>query len=186
MSASAPDEAAFLPATDMPRFLGGLLAFVGFEAADAAAVRRTAPLVLAHEAAITAGLYDRFLDFPESARFFLGEDGAPDAARLERRKHSLGRWLRETADAALTREFSYYLLAVGLSHSHRAQGPGGRVPAHLVVGAMSLVQTALSRLFERELGDPAAALEASRAWNKLLLVHLNALLLGYLPADRPA
>jgi hypothetical protein len=176
----------FLPATDMPRFLGELLAFVGFDEADAAVVRRTAPVVLAHEAAITSALYDHFLAFPESARFFLGEDGAPDAARLERRKHSLGRWLRETADAALTREFSYYLLAVGLSHSHRAQGPGGRVPAHLVVGAMSLAQTALARLFERELSDPGAALEASRAWNKLLLVHLGALLLGYLTPARPA
>lgn len=182
---SAPTR-PFSPATDMPRFLGELAAFVGFDEADAAAVRRTAPVVLAHEAAITSALYDHFLAFPESARFFLGEDGAPDAARLDRRKHSLGRWLRETADAALTREFSYYLLAIGLSHSHRAQGSGGRVPAHLLVGAMSLAQTALARLFERELPDPAAALEASRAWNKLLLVHLSALLLGYLGPGQPA
>lgn len=178
--------ASYLPGTDMSRFLGELLAFVGFDETDLAVVRRTAPVVLAHEAAITSALYDQFLRFPESARFFLGEDGAPDAARLERRKHSLGRWLRETAEAALSREFSYYLLAVGLSHSHRAQGPGGRVPAHLVVGAMSLAQTALARLFERELGGPEAALEASLAWNKLLLVHLNALLLGYLPPGRRA
>lgn len=176
---------SYLPGTDMSRFLGELLAFVGFDEADAALVRRTAPVVLAHEAAITSALYDHFLRFPESARFFLAEDGEPDAARLERRKHSLGRWLRETAQAALSREFSYYLLAVGLSHSHRAQGPGGRVPAHLVVGAMSLAQTALARLFERELG-PEAALPATVAWNKLLLVHLNALLLGYLPPGRPA
>jgi hypothetical protein len=51
---------------------------------------------------------------------------------------------------------------------------------------MSLAQTALARLFQAELGDAGAALEASRAWNKLLLVHLNALLLGYLPPGRPA
>ena len=183
---AAPSGSPYLPGTDMPRFLGELLAFVGFDERDAAVVRRTAPLVLAHEAAITAALYDHFLRFPESARFFLTEDGTPDTARLERRKHSLGRWLRETAEVALSHEFSYYLLAVGLSHSHRAQGPGGRVPAHLVVGAMSLAQTALARLFETELGDAAAALEAGRAWNKLLLVHLNALLLGYLPPGRPA
>jgi hypothetical protein len=170
----------------MPRFLEELLAFVGFDEADAAAVRCTAPVVLAHEETITAALYDHFLRFPESARFFLADDGTPDTARLERRKHSLGRWLRETAEVALSREFSYYLLAVGLSHSHRAQGPGGRVPAHLLVGAMSLAQTALARLFQAELGDAGAALEASRAWNKLLLVHLNALLLGYLPPGRPA
>jgi len=186
VSAPAPRGASYLPGTDMPRFLGELLAFVGFDEADADLVRRTAPVVLAHEAAVTSALYDHFLRFPESARFFLGDDGTPDAARLERRKHSLGRWLRETAEVALGHEFSYYLLAVGLSHSHRAQGPGGRVPAHLVVGAMSLAQTALARLFERELSDPGAALQASVAWNKLLLVHLDALLLGYLSPGRPA
>ncbi len=175
---------AYLPATDMPRFVRELLEFVGFEDADAATVRATAPVVLAREADFTQALYDHFLKFPDSARFFLGEDGAPDRARLERRKHSLARWLRQTAEAAVTPEFSYYLLAVGLSHSHRTHGPGGVVPPHLVVGAMSLAQTALAGLFEAALGDAAAALAASRAWNKLLLVHLAVLLLGYVPPAR--
>ena len=174
----------YLPATDMPRFLRELAEFVAFGDDDAAVVRRTAPLVLAREEAFTAALYEHFLKFPASARFFLGADGAPDAVRLERRRHSLGRWLRETAEAALTHEHAYYLLSIGLAHSHRAQGPGGVVPAHFVVGAMSLAQTALADAFAAEL-PAAAALEASRAWNKLLLVHLAALLLGYLP-PRPA
>ena len=174
---------AYLPATDMPRFVRELMDFVGFDDRDAAAVRASAPAVLAHEAQFTAALYEHFLRFPESARFFLGADGAPDAARLERRKHSLGRWLRETAQAAVTHDSAYYLLAVGLSHSHRATGPGGVVPVHLMVNAMSLAQTALARLFAQTLGDAGRALEASTAWNKLLLVHLNVLLLGYLPPD---
>jgi hypothetical protein len=174
---------AYLPATDMPRFLGELAALVDLGGADLALVRRTAPVVLAHEAALTAALYDRFLAFPQSARFFLGEDGAPDQARLERRKHSLAGWLRQSAEAATSHEFAYYTLAVGLSHSHRAQGPA--VPPHLVVGAMSLVQTALADLFRAELGDAEAALAASRAWNKWLLVQLAGLLLGYTP-PRPA
>ena len=54
------------------------------------------------------------------------------------------------------------------------------VPAHFMVGAMSLTQSALADAFAAEL-PPAEALAASRAWNKLLLVHLAALLLGYLP-----
>lgn len=176
-----------LPATDMERFLRDLAAFVGLGEADVAAIRASAPIVLRREPELTAALYEHFLRFPETARFFLGEDGAPDRARLERRKHSLGRWLRATAEVALTHEFSYYLLAVGLSHSHRAQGPGGRIPPHFVIGAMSLAQSALARAFAEEL-PPAAALEASQAWNKLLLVHLSALLLGYLrvPEGAPA
>ena len=172
---------SYLPATDMPRFIRELMEFVGFGEEDVAVVRRTAPIVLAHETAFTEALYDHFLKFPATARFFLGEDGAPDTARLERRKHSLARWLRETAEVATTHEFSYYLLAVGLSHSHRTHGPGGAVPPHFVVGAMSLAQTALARLFLAELDDPQTALDASLAWNKLLLVHLAVLLLGYVP-----
>ena len=58
------------------------------------------------------------------------------------------------------------------------------VPAHFMVGAMSLTQTALVDAFATELA-PAEALAASRAWNKLLLIHLAALLRGYLPA-RPS
>jgi hypothetical protein len=164
----------------MPRYVRELCDFVGFGEADAAIVRETAPLVLAQEAALTTALYDHFLEFPESARFFVGADGAPDLPRIERRKHSLGRWLRETAQAAITHESAYYLLAVGLSHSHRSTGPGGAVPAHLVVNAIGLAQTALAQAFAAAL--PAArALEASTAWNKLLIVHLNVFLLGYLP-----
>ena len=168
----------------MPRYVRELCDFVGFGEADAAAVRASAPAVLEREAELTAALYDHFLKFPESARFFLGADGAPDLPRIERRKHSLGRWLRETAQAALTHEHAYYLLTIGLSHSHRPRGPGGIVPVHFMVGAMSLAQTALADAFAVEL--PAdKALAASRAWNKLLLVHLAALLLGYLP-PRPS
>ena len=179
-------SSASLPATDMPRFVRELMAFVGLGEADVDVIRRSAPLVLGHEAELTAALYEHFLSFPESARFFLGEDGAPDLARLERRKHSLGRWLRETALVATTQDFSYYLLAIGLSHSHRAHGPGGMIPARLMVGAMSLAQTALAGVFTAKMPDAREALAASVAWNKLLLVHLNVLLLGYLPAPSPA
>ena len=46
------------------------------------------------------------------------------------------------AEAALTHEHAYYLLTIGLSHSHRPQGPV--VPAHFMVGAMSLTQATLT------------------------------------------
>ena len=174
----------YLPGTDMPRFIRDMMEFVGMTDADIGAIRRSAPHVLAHERELTTALYDHFVKFPRSAQFFLKPDGEVDQTRLERRKHSLGRWLRETAQAAVTHESSYYLLAVGLSHSHRPTGPGGVVPAHLVVNAISLAQTVLAGVFSQAL-PPTQALEASVAWNKLLLVHLNVFLLGYLrPAPR--
>ena len=172
------------PGADMQGFVQELMEFTGFTDADIAAVRRTAPTLLKHEDAITDALYEHFLKFPAAARFFLLPDGTPDQPRLERRKHSLGRWLHETAEAAMTHDFAYYLLAVGLSHSHRSVGPGGKVPPHLMVGAMSLAQQAFARIFREDIGDLSEAFEASLAWNKLLMIHLNVLLIGYLLPQR--
>jgi hypothetical protein len=172
------------PGADMNGFVREQMAFVGLGEEDAALIRRTAPLVLARGPELTTALYDRFLEFPASARFFLREDGSPDRERIERRKHSLARWLTEAARVVPGEGVAYYLLGVALSHSHREHGPGGKIPPHLMVGAMSLTQSALARVLEAELADPREALRAATAWNKLLLVHLNILLLGYflLPA----
>jgi Protoglobin len=173
----------YIPGTDMPRFIRDMMEFVGLGEADVAAIRGSAPVVLAHADELTAALYDHFLKFPRSARFFLRDDGSVDRERVERRKHSLTRWMRETAEVATTQEFSYYLLAVAVSHSSREGRPGGVIPPHLMIGAMSLAGSALAGVFGADL-PPAEAAAASVAWNKLLMVHLSVLLLGYLPVRR--
>jgi hypothetical protein len=176
-------EGSYLPGTDMPRFIREMMEFVGLGEPDVAAIRSSAPVVLQHADRLTAALYEHFLVFPRSAKFFLRDDGSVDTARVERRKHSLTRWLRESAEVATTSEFSYYLLATAVSHSNRAHGPGGTIPPNLMIGAMSLAQTALAGVFAAEL-PPDEAPAATLAWNKLLMVHLSVLLLGYLPLRR--
>lgn len=180
------DEDRVPPGADLERYVRELALFVGLSDADAAAIRASAPAVLKHEAALTGALYEHFLRFPATARFFLAPDGTPDRTRIERRKHSLARWLKQTAEAALTHDFAYYLLAVGLSHSHRDHGPGGKIPPQFMIAAMSLTQTALAGIFRDELGDAERALAAAVAWNKLLLLHLNVLMIGYLLPARTA
>src|SRR4029077_6085621 len=117
------DEDRVPPGADLERYGRGLGAFVGMRDDCAPAIRASAPAVLKHEAALTSALYEHFLRFPATARFFLAPDGTPARTRIERRTHSLARWLKQTAEAALTHDFAYYLLAVGLSHSHRDHGP---------------------------------------------------------------
>jgi Protoglobin len=180
------NESSYPPGADMPGFVQELMDFVGFTKADIDMIRRSAPTLLKHERAITDALYEHFLKFPAAARFFLLPDGTPDQPRLERRKHSLGRWLHDTAEAAMTHDFLYSLLAIGLSHSHRSFGPGGKIPPHLIVSAMSLAQSVFARIFQREISDLTEAFEASLAWNKLLLIHLNVLLIGYFLPQHPA
>lgn len=180
---TATADRSYIPGTDMPRFIREMMEFVGLGEPDVTAIQRSAPFVLRHADHLTSALYEHFLRFPRSARFFLREDGSVDTERIERRKHSLTRWLRETAAVAATTEFSYYLLGVAVSHSNRPDRPGGNIPPHLMVGAMSLAQTALAGVFDGELSREESA-AASVAWNKLLLVHLSVLLLGYLPVRR--
>src|ERR1700704_5584014 len=108
----------------MERFVREQMAFMGLAEADIETIRRTAPLVLKHEAALTEALYNHFLSF------------------------------RETAEVAMTHGFVYYLLAIALSHSHREYGPGGKIPAEFMVGAMSLAQTAIAGVLRAELADP--------------------------------
>ncbi len=167
------------PGADMEGFVNELMAFTGLDDDDVQIIRQTAPMILKHERAITSALYEHFLQFPATAQFFLTPEGNPDEQRLERRKHSLTRWLRETAEAAMTHDFVYYLLAVSVSHSHRSHGPGGKIPPQFMIGAMSLAQTTFAGLLRDEMDDVAQAFDAAMAWNKLLLLHLNVLLLGY-------
>ncbi len=175
---STDEESRVPPGADLERYVSELAAFVGLDEADATAIRESAPAVLRHEVALTTALYEHFLKFPATARFFLAPDGTPDRARIERRKHSLARWLKETAEVALTHDFVYYLLSVGIAHSHRDYGPGGKIPPQFMVAA-------LADIFRRELPDPERALAAATAWNKLLLLHLNVLLVSYFLPPRP-
>ena len=172
-------QSRYHPGADMEGFMEELVSFVDFSEVEAALIRDTAPVILKHAEAITAAVYEHFLNFPSTARFFLNEDGSPDEQRLTRRKHSLARWLRETADVAMTHDFLYYLLAVSIAHSHRSHGPGGTIQPQFMVATMSIAQTTFARIMQDELDDLTQAFEATLAWNKLLMLHLNVLLLGY-------
>src|SRR4030095_7949096 len=105
-AAQAKRVPGYLPGTDMPRFIRDMMEFVGMSEADVAAIRRWAPTVLSHERELTTALYAHFIKFPRSAQFFLKPDGEVDQARLERRKHSLGRWVRRAGGAGAHPEVS--------------------------------------------------------------------------------
>jgi len=67
---SGAAEPDYLPATDMPRFIREMMEFVDLAEGDVAAIRRSAPIVLRHAERLTAALYEHFLAFPRSAKFF--------------------------------------------------------------------------------------------------------------------
>ena len=167
---------------DWPARMKEVAEFVGLGPAELEVVQATGPLVLKHGEELTAAVYDHFLKFPQTRKFFLNREGQIDQDRLAQRKHSLFRWLRGSIDFKIDADYPIRLLATGIVHSHPPTHRAhlGSIPSRYMVGTISFVQTALTQLFQHEMNDQDQAMRASLAWNKLLMIQLDILLAGYL------
>ena len=167
---------------DWPARMKEVAEFVGLGSAELEVVQATRPLVLEHGEELTAAVYDNFLKFPQARKFFLTGEGLVDHERLDKRKHSLFRWLRGSIDFKIDADYPIRLLATGIVHSHPPTHRAhlGSIPSRYMVGTISFVQTALNQLFQQEMSDHEQAMRASLAWNKLLMIQLDILFAGYL------
>ena len=165
-----------------PARLKELADFVGLTQDDLDLIKATSGPILEHADELTGSVYDNFLRFPETRRFFLESDGEVDDDRLTRRKHSLARWLRGSIDFKIDEDYPIRVLATGIVHSHPPSHRAhlGSVPSRYMVASMSFIQTAVAIILEQGLDDPALALRASAAWNKMLMLQLDILLAGYM------
>ncbi len=166
---------------DWPARMRQMADFMGITDDDLALVRASGPILLARADELTSAVYDHFLQFPAAARFFLTPDGEIDRTRLDRRKHSLARWLRHSIDFQLDEQFPVFLLAMGVVHSNPSLERGylGSVPARFMIGTMSFAQTAIAAALAEDMRDPVQAMRTSTAWNKVLMLQLDVLLAGY-------
>lgn len=167
--------------TDWPGRMQELAEFVGLDQEGLELIRATREVVLAHGEELTASVYDNFLDFPESRRFFADERGEVNEERLTRRKHSLMRWLRGSIDFQMDEDYPIRVLAMGIVHSHPPlhRAHLGSVPARFMIGTISFIQSAVADLLRRELDDADLAMRAASAWNKMLMLQLDIMLAGY-------
>ena len=167
---------------DWPGRLKEMADFVGLGEEELSLIRETSSVVLEHADSLTASVYDNFLKYPESRKFFLNADGEVDDVRLDRRKHSLARWLRGSIDFKIDEDYPIRVLATGIVHSHPPvhRAHMGSIPSRFMIGTISFTQTALAELLHREVEDAGLAARASAAWNKLMMLQLDILLAGYL------
>ena len=167
---------------DWPAHMKEVAEFVGLGPAELAVLQATGPLVLEHGEELTAAVYDHFLKFPQTKKFLLTAEGQVDEERLDKRKHSLLRWLRGSIDFKIDADYPIRLLATGIVHSHPPTHRAhlGSIPSRYMIGTISFVQTALNELFQREIEDRHEAMRASLTWNKLMMLQLDILLAGYL------
>ena len=167
---------------DWPARMKEVAAFVGLAQDELDIIESSRELVLSKGEEITGEVYDHFLKFQVTRRFFLNEDKAVDDDRLERRKHSLLRWLRGSLDFKIDEDYPVRLLATGIVHSHPPSHRAhmGSIPSRFMIGSMSYLQTLLANIFYSEMKDPEEAHQASVAWNKMLMVQLDILQTGYI------
>ncbi len=167
---------------DWPGRLKEMADFVGLGEEELALIRETSSVVLEHADSLTASVYDNFLKYPGSRKFFLNADGEVDDVRLDRRKHSLARWLKGSIDFKIDEDYPIRVLATGIVHSHPPvhRAHMGSIPSRFMIGTISFTQTALAELQHREMEDAGLAARASAAWNKLMMLQLDILLAGYL------
>jgi len=167
---------------DWPGRLKEMADFVGLGEEELSLIRETSSVVLEHADSLTASVYDNFLKYPESRKFFLNADGEVDDVRLDRRKHSLARWLRGSIDFKIDEDYPIRVLATGIVHSHPPvhRAHMGSIPSRFMIGTISFTQTALAELLHREMEDTGLAARASAAWNRLMMLQLDILLAGYL------
>ena len=177
---------------DWPARMQQMADFVGFTEEDLELVRASGPFLLDRAEELTTAVYDHFLQFPQTARFFLTTEGEIDQTRLDRRKHSLARWLRHSIDFQLDEQFPVFLLAMSVVHSNPSLERGylGSVPARFMIGTISFAQTAIAGVLSEDMPDQVQVLRTSTAWNKLLMLQLDVLLAGYVtetptPATEP-
>ncbi len=167
---------------DWPARMQELAEFVGLDQEGLELIQSTRDLILEHGDDLTAAVYDNFLDFPETRRFFADEHGEVNEDRLTRRKHSLMRWLRGSVDFQMDTDYPIRVLAMGIVHSHPPlhRAHLGSVPARFMIGTIGYIQAAVTDLLRRELKDQGLAIRAAEAWNKMLMLQLDIMLAGYI------
>ena len=164
-----------------PGRLRELADFVGLDEDELVLIRSTADVVMEHSEALTATVYDNFIKYPETRKFFLNAEGEVDDVRLTRRKHTLARWLRGSIEFKIDDDYPIRVLATGIVHSHPPvhRAHMGSVPSRYMVGTMSFIQTAVAELLLDQMDDAKAAFRAAVAWNKMLMLQLDIMMAGY-------
>ena len=103
---------------DWPARVREMAEFVGLGQEELDLLRATSQPIVKRADELTGAVYDNFLRFPETRKFFLEPGGEVDQERLTRRKQSLARWLLGSIDFKLDQDYPIRILATGIVHSH--------------------------------------------------------------------
>lgn len=170
-------------AADAGRFFKYIADFVGFTQDDSATIRSTQLIVEKYIPSMVSGFYVQLLRFPATRRLFLKKDGTIDQDYLElRMQHQVNFW-RRAASGVYEDDFARFVDYVGRSHTSHGADPRIYIPERYVIGMIGYVQQRIGEALHAELHDldPDFEVQASKAWNKFLMVLLEMLSRSYSP-----
>ena len=180
---SIPQQESYSPIDprDWPARFREMSEFVGLTDEDLDLIRASGPLVQAKLQSFVDHIYDHFLEYPESRKFFVHDNGSPDRKRIDDNKLTMIRWMMNNCLAHINDGFSRYVAAIGIMHYSVAvhRPPLPPVPYKYLIGVISMYQTNLAALFDAEMDNEELAAKTSLAWNKLLMVELDLILAAY-------
>lgn len=169
--------------TDPGSRLAVIEEFVGFGAADRAALRDSVMVLGPALPRLLDAVYEHLLAFDDTRRLFLGSKGEVDAQYLAIQKEHLTSWLLGVSvDRRADTDFAGWL--VKIAKQHGGSGPRSRrVPPRWMVALTGWLQAAISAaLFDAQIPQQADLQRYLLAWNKLLVVQLEMFLHVIAPA----
>lgn len=145
--------------------------YVGFTAADAAALQALAPAIEPHLPALADRFYGMIQTHADAAAVFVG--GAP---QIERLKSALQQWARELFSGTYDTAYAQRRLRIGVRHVEVG------LPQHYVLGALHMVETFLVRRIAQSVDDPVQRARAQDSVRRLLTLDTCLLCDSYVDA----
>lgn len=151
--------------TTQAQLFSDLKQFIGFTDADAANLRRLAPLFADHGAAVTDAFYERLAGNQETEAMIAG--------RVDRLKTTHKRWMSELFAGDYGDDYLANRWKVGLTHVRAGIKP------HWVDAVASFLRAAGTELIERHVDDPDQRIACTQSYLRILDLDMMLVNLAY-------
>jgi hemoglobin-like flavoprotein len=151
--------------TDPTQMFAELKQFIGFTDADAANLRRLAPLFAEHGRAVTDAFYDRLTVHPDTSALIAG--------RVDRLKQTHARWLGELFAGDYGDAYLADRWRVGLTHVRAGIKP------HWVDAVASILRAVGTELIARHVDDPDLRTASTQSYLRILDLDMMLIDLAY-------
>jgi len=173
------DRLAGDPAYRMDHLRG----FMGFDERDWRHIQRTEPILREQLRKLVERLYEDFMRFEPTARFYHDETGDFDRERYEHRVEGFVLWFERIFDWEKNERYFDYLRDVGRIHTARRGFSDMHVNRFYMLPTFGILLKELGERLGEGLEDPEDAARATAAWGRFFLLQLDLMESAYREDD---